>query len=827
MWNDVIFSLRTLRKAPGFSIVAVLSLALGIGANTAIFSLMDKVLFRLLPVRQPGSLVILEEQGPKMGSIFGPRTWSYPLYRDLRSKTTLMQGLAAEFRGALSYADSGLTEKVHGNIVSSNYFDVLMQRPKIGRLFTAEDEQTPGAHPVVVLSHAFWMQRYGGKPEIVGRKILLNGSPMTVIGVAEPGLTSMEQSYMTDVFAPVMMKKQLTPTWDGLDSRRVMWLDVFGRLRQGVSREDAEKELRSLWAPLVAAELEEIPNVDQRLRDAWKRKQFKLNDAARGTSEIREAIGQPLAVLMGMVGAVLLIACANLANLLIARAASRRKEIAVRTALGASRWRIVRQLLVDCLVLSLIGGALGLLLSAWTLDALVRFLGDDVPVTQMLSQIDGRAMVFTGVLSVLTALLFGLFPSLQASRPDVAPALKEEGSAVSAAGGQVRFRKALIVGQVSLSLLLLAVAGLFSKSLFNLRNVDPGFRVDSLVQFTVDAPLNGYSNTATVDFYTRLQTALEQSAGVSSATMSSEPLLSDSYSQTSIEVPGLSGENRDMNPLVNVVGPGFFKSMGIPLLRGREFRSDDSAKAPRVAVVNQAFADAYFPGVDPIGREFLRGRRSRDQQSFQIVGVVKDSKYGGLREKRRNQYFRVHTQDPDLGGMTFYVRAALSPEAVGAIIRRETTRLDQNMPIDQLRTVSSQVDRNIAPQRMASILSAAFGLLATVLAAIGLYGVMSFLVARRTREIGIRMALGALRGNVVWLVMREVTVLAAIGLVVGIPLAIAAGFAVESLLFGVKAKEWGIYVAAALITAAVSALAGFLPARRATGIDPIRALRYE
>jgi predicted permease len=735
--------------------------------------------------------------------------------------------MAAEFRAPLSYADAGLTERVRGNVVSGNFFQVLGLRPAAGRLLTLDDERQPGAHPVAILSNSFWQQRYGGKPDVVGRKVLVNGFPMTIVGVAEPGLTSLEQSYLADVFVPLMMKKQITPTWDGLDSRRVMWLSVFGRLREGVTMAQSERELQALYAPLMAAELEEFPNADQRLRDRWKTKQLHLTPAARGTSEIREAISQPLMVLMGMVAVVLLIACANLANLLIARAAGRRKEIAVRTALGASRWRIVRQLLIDCLVLSLIGGALGLLLSAWTLDALLHYLGAEEPVGQMLVRLDGRAMAFTGLLSVLAALLFGLFPALQASRPDVAPALKEEGASVSAAGGQVQFRRALIVTQVSMSLLLLAVAGLFSRSLFNLRNVDPGFRVDSLIQFGVDAPLNGYSNAATIDFYTRLQATLASASGVTSVTMASEPLLSDSYSQTTIQVPGLDSEGRDMNPLVNIVGPGFFRSMGIPLLSGREFEVRDSSAAPRVAVVNQAFAEAYFPGRDPIGQQFYRGRRSDDQKPFQIVGLVKDSKYGGLREERRKQYFRVHTQVPDLSGMTFYVRASMAPEAVTSLVRQEASRLDQNLPIDEFRTVSSQVDRNIAPQRMASILSAAFGLLATMLAAIGLYGVMSFLVARRTREIGIRIAMGALRGNVIWLVMREVAVLAGAGLLIGLPLAAAAGRAVQSQLFGVNASEWGIYAAAALVTIIVSALAGLVPARRATGIDPIRALRYE
>jgi len=824
MWTDLRYALRTLRQSPLFAAVAVASLALGIGANTAIYSLMDHYLLRPLPVERPHELVQLDETGVNRGFRAGERTLSYPMFRDLRAQTRTLSGLIASYEGDLSFSEGQQTDRVRASIVSGNYFEVLGVRPAIGRVFSMEDEKTIGGHPVVVLGHDFWISRFAGAADVLARKVLVNGQAMQVIGVAERGFSGLRPTRSVEVFAPVMMKRQLTPTWDGLEDRRFLWLHVFGRRAQGVSIDQARAELNAIFAPINQAEFEAMTGTNARMRERWLQKRVTVDDSSRGAMEGREGVERPVFALMAMVGLVLLIACANLANLLLARSAARSKEIAVRLALGASRGRLIRQLLVESAVLGLLGGLAGLLVATWTIDAMASSFAS--PGDRLPQWIDGPVVLFNLALSLGTALIFGLAPALAATRSAVAPTLKDGSGSVSASGGQVRFRKALIAAQVALSLLLLAGAGLFARTLYNLKSVDPGFRAASLVQFAVDPSLNGYPNARTLDFYSRLQSGLTSIPGVTAASFSDLTVLDESISQRTINVEGYRRrEDEDMNPLTIQISPRYFETLGIAILAGRDFTERDALGAPPVAMVNETFANYFFKGENPLGRRFRFGREG-DPYS-EIVGVVKDSKHGKLDERTWRTVYTPIAQDPAQGGMTGYVRAHMDPAAVGSLIRREISKLDANLPVTRVSTVERQIDQLLTNERMVAILSSAFGLLATALAAIGLYGVMAFIVARRTREIGIRVALGALRGNVLWLVMREVALMTGAGLAVGIPLALAAGRLVTSQLYGVEPYDALVLTAAVLALSAAAALAGYLPARRALEIEPTRALRYE
>lgn len=828
MRADFSYALRTLRKNPGFTFVAILSLALGIGANTAIFSLMNQILLRLLPVERPREVVQLDHTGPNRGSTWNDKSWSYFMYRDLRDKATSLAGLVGHFPTSFSFSEGGQTERVRGDIVSGNYFQVLGVQPTIGRLLTPEDDKKLGAHPVAVITHGFWVQRFGGNPDVLNKKVLINGQPFTIIGVAERGFNGLDLGRYTDVMAPITMKKQLTPTWNGLDDRRTLWLQVYGRLKPGVTREQAQAELQAIYHPIIEMELQQMDKVSERFRKAFLDKKLVLLDGSHGNADSRASMSKPLIVLMCMVGMVLLIACANLANLLMARSTGRRKEIAIRLAMGASRGQVIRQLLVESILLGVLGGVAGLIVASWTVDFLMLTMNNDA---QLLARgphyFDWRVMSFNIVLSVLTGLIFGLIPALQSTKSDVAPALKDEAGSISMTGVHVRFRKALIASQVALSLLLLIAAGLFAKSLYNLKSLNPGFRADSLVQFEVDTSLNAYDNARTIDFYRRLQENLERTPGVQGVGMSANAVMDNDISRSTVAVQGYeSKEGEDVQPLVNTVGPHFFRTFGIPLVSGRDFTERDILGAPKAAIINESFAKYFYKGENPLGRRFRFGGRG-ETFDIEIVGVVKDSKHGSLREKAWRAVFIPYSQNEHMGGFVYYVRAAMDPAAIGATIRREVSRIDANMPVARIQTLENQIDRSITAERLASMLSLAFGGLATLLAAVGLYGVMAFIVARRTREIGIRMALGALQGSVVWLVMKEVAWMTGVGLAIGLPAAIAAGRFIESQLFGIQPRDVAVLCGSILALMIVAALAGYVPAKRATSIDPIQALRYE
>jgi predicted permease len=830
--RDLRFALRSLAKTPGFTLVVVLTLALGIGANTAIFSLMDQILLRFLPVQEPERLVVLSGPGPFSGSSSSRSNtitpFSQPMFEGIRDGNSVFDGVIGQFSASVHLSVGKETESVQGDLVSGNFFEVLGLRPAAGRLFTAADDTTPGGHPVVVLSHAYWARRFGGDASAVGRTVGVNNEPMTIVGVAPKGFHGVEVGQPIDVFVPLMMQPGVIPTWPrAAGDWRVRWLMVQARLKDGVTRAQAKAEIDVLYRQLLEEDFKTIKTPSERFRTRFFEKTVDVLPGAHGTSSLRDDSRTPLALLMAMVGLVLLIACANVANLLLARASSRQKEVALRLALGASRRRIVRQLLVESLVLAGVGGLVGMVFAIWTGDVLLRALPFEEASRVFTAEPDARVGAFALGLSVVTGLLFGLVPALQATRPQVFPTLKNESTAVASGGAPARFRKGLVVAQIALSLLLLVGAGLFSRSLANLRALDPGFEPQSLLAFGIDPALNGYSLERRLAILQQVQQDLEAEPGVASASLAAEPLMTDSNTSSTVRVEGYEPkEDEDMNPNFNYVGPRFFETLGITRVSGRDFSDADALSAPKVAVVNETFARYFFGDQDPIGRRFGLGRRSQGFD-FTIVGLVRDGKASSLREKPRRFVYAPFTQNERVSGMTFYVRSTLDPSALAGRVRAVVGRADSTLPVTSLKTMQTQIRESLFVDRLVAGLAAAFGVVAMALAAIGLYGVMSYAVTLRTREIGIRVALGAERRTVLGMVLAEVGTLTAVGVAIGLPVAYGLGRLVESQLFGIHAGDPLTLAAATATLAGAAFLAGYLPAARATRVDPVVALRYE
>ncbi|MBI3469812.1 MAG: ABC transporter permease [Candidatus Solibacter usitatus] len=813
------YALRTLAKSPVFSLVAIFSLALGIGANTAIFTLVDQVLLRLLPVKNPQELVLLTWRGSHYCSNTGSNALSYPMYTDFRARNQVFSGLLCRHAAPLSMGYQGQTERIDGELVSGNYFEVLGVKPAIGRTFTSDDDRTPGGHPVIVLSHDFWLNRFSADPKVLGQTLAVNGHSLTVVGVAESGFYGVEIGFSPKMWIPVMMKKAMTPGWAdlyNLENRRARWVNVFGRLKPGTTLTQAKASLQPIFHSVLDMEVKdkEFANATSYTKEQFLRSWIDVLPAAKGRSGLRRQAETPLWVLMAIVGLVLLIACANVANLLMARAAEREKEIAVRLALGAGRGRLIRQLMVESLLLALIGGASGLALSVWTDRLLLGLLpAGDAPL-QLSAAPDPRILAFALAVSLLTG-------------ADLNITLKEQGGAL-AGGAHVRSRKALVAAQVFLSLLLLIGAGLFIRSLRNLRALDPGFRTQNVIAFSIDPVLNGYPKQRSSLLYRQLKERLEATPGVESAALAVVRILDGDEWDSTVSVEGYEPKpGEDMNPFYNSVSAGYFTTLGIPLAAGRDFRSSDEGSKQKVGIVNEKFARRYFGDRSPVGRHFGFGGNPGTKTDIEIVGVIRDAKYMNMREEIQRQVFVPHFQSDWVIAMTVYVRTRFDPAQMHTVLRRAVHELDPNLPVYQMRGMEVQLDRALIVERMIASLAAVFGLLATLLAAIGLYGVMAYNVARRTREIGIRMALGALSRNVTWLVMKEVLLLLAVGVALALPAAFVLTRLVRTQLYGITPNDPLTILAATLALAAVAVTAGYVPALRATRIDPIRALRYE
>ena len=826
LWRDVKYAFRVFRKYPGFTTIVVLTLALGIGANTAIFSLMDQVMLRALPVRDPGELVLLDGPGPFRGRTFNDQTFSYPTYKDFRDRTEVFSGVIARFPMAMTIVWNGESERASGELVTGNYFEVLGVRPALGRVFNAADDRTPGAHQVAVLSYGFWARRFGSSPAVLNQTITVNGHPLTIVGVSAQGFNGLQVGGNTDVMVPMMMKAQMTPTWNDLDNRRSRWVNVLARLKPGIAAEQAEVQMNVVYNQVKEQEIAEYSNVSESFRKRFLEKHLEVLPGGRGLSDLRSQFSNALVVLMWMVGVVLLIACANVANLLLARTTSRQKEISLRLALGASRATIVRQQLVESSVLAAAGAAVGVMLAVWTGSFLLAALPGSASGRSLSSAPDLRVLAFALGLAAATSLVFGIAPAIQATRHAAAAALKDEAGSVAGGGRQAKLRRLLVVAQVAMSMLLLIGAGLFARSMYNLQSVDPGFQVEKLVAFSVDPALNGYAIERRLQLFESMQRELSNVPGVRHVSMSEIGTLSGSQWRTTVRVDGYKPkEGEDMNPSVDGVGPRYFSTMGIPLVAGREFQDTDTAGSPKVAIINEAMAKYFYGDTNPIGRRF--GQGGGNPTDIEIIGVARDSRSQTIREKDGRFFYLPYRQNEEVTSLTFYVRAAGDAGATTAAIRQTMQRLDPNLPIYDMRTMEAQVAESLFVERMVSALSVAFGVLATLLAAIGLYGVMSYAVTRRTREIGIRMALGAEKNGVLWLVLKEVAALSIVGVAIGLAGAFYATRRIESQLFGITPNDPLTIAAAIALLLIVALAAGWLPARRATNIDPMLALRSE
>jgi putative ABC transport system permease protein len=827
---DLRFALRGLRRSPLFSTVAILSLALGIGANTAIFTLIDQVLLRKLPVNHPEQLVMLYQRANNMGSNMGARMHSYPLYQDLQQRAEPLSEVLCRRLAPVSVSIDNQTERIQAEMVSGNFFTMLGVKPALGRVFNSqEDDRQYQGHPDVVLSYGYWERRFGRDPNVLGKKILVNDSPMTVVGVSQAGFAGIDPAQSPEIRVPIQMKPVVAPDWGWvhMDDRRARWVQVFGRLKPGYTVDTAKGPIQGLFTQIRGYEmtLPAAKDWSKFSRDGFMKGQLLVESAAMGYSGVRNNFSTALVVLMSMVGLVLLIACANVANLLIARAFMRQKELAVRLSLGASRGRLVKQMLVESLVLSFAGGLVGLGLAVVLTRSLLALMPSGESPLLISAAPDPRILGFTLALTFLTGIVFGLVPALRASRPDPWTTLKDTVGSIAGTGGSLFLRKGLVAAQVALSFLLLFGAGLFVRSLQNLKTTDTGVALDNLITFQVSPSLSGYTDERGALFDQQLAERLRSAPGVKSASYTAVSLLSGDEWDSSMVVEGHTfKDGEDQQAFMNAVSPGYFETMKIPIIEGREFKASDMKKDALVAIVNRHFAEHFFPGQSAVGKRLGSGGRSKSNLNVEILGVVADSLYEGPREGIHRQVFVPHWGK---GGAVFYVRTLTGSALAASLVRNEVKQLDASMPVYAVKTVEGQLDETLLTDRLIAMLSAGFGLLATLLASIGLYGVMAFVVARRRKELGIRLALGSPRGVVIWLVMSEVLLLLAIGLAIGIPAAMASGSFVSSQLYGIQARDPLMAVWTTVLLTVVSVAAGLIPAHRASRIDPILALRHE
>jgi predicted permease len=830
---DIRLALRTLRRTPVFTVVAVLSLALGIGANTAIFSLLDQVLLRSLPVRDPARLVVvhLSEYLPGMAMADNRETvLSYPLYRDLRDRGgAVFDGLVARASAPVSLSDgTGAAEPGRAELVSGNLFQVLGVGAALGRVLQPSDDGAAGANPVVVVSEAYWQKRFGGSRSVLDRKIVVNGHPMIVVGVAARTYRGLISGSTPEVFVPISSKREITPTWDGLEDRGAAWLTVVGRLKPGVAVETARAASRTLFRPILEEWIAATPAFGEKAREYIRHVQLDLLPASQGVNELRREFQSALLALMGMVGLVLLIACANVAGLMTARAAGRRREVAIRLAIGASRWSLVRQLLTESLVLAAAGGLLGLLVGRVTVQGLVALMGSDMDGV-LSAAVDGRVLAFTAVLSVATGVLFGLVPALQATSARVTTALKEQAAGSLSGAGPARFRRLLVVAQVALSMLLLVAAGLFGRSVLNLLRVNPGFTPDRVLTFSIDPTLQGYPAARVHDIYRQVAQQLALMPGVVSTGGANPGPLTHSTRAGNITVEGYAAadDEDEAGATFQGVSEGYFRTIGVTVTAGRDLAEADLVSTRRVVLVNEAFVRKYARGRSALGLHVTPGGGPKVVPDREIVGIVRDFAHDDLRQEVRPTIFMPYTQEERPDALRFYVRTARGGTDLAPAIRRMVARIDATVAVGEMKAMEDQVRDATGTDRLIAVLAVAFAFLATLLATVGLYGVIAYTVARRTSEIGLRVALGATPWNVQTLVMSEVLGLLGAGLAIGIPGAVAASRLVRAQLFGVGAGDPAVFVGGAAGLALVALLAGLLPARRAAAIDPTRALRQE
>jgi predicted permease len=845
-WDEVVadlrYGMRILLKSPGFTSIAVLSLALAIGANTTIFSIAKRLLLDRLDVPHPEQLRLFHWVGDKHVAVsnvwgvgddtpqgMGSTSFSYPVFEQLRRDNKVLQDLFA-FKdvGTMNVTVDGTAQIVQGELVSGNYFEQLQVRPQLGRPISPSDD-VPGAAPVAVLSASFWQRGYGAAASVIGRTIKVNMVPVTIVGVAPHGFTGAKNVQAApDLFFPFSAQPLVEPRGKGGSligeaSPEMWWLNIMSRTRPGVSNEQAQAALNVSLNAAVRASMR--PNSSDTIPDLW------LGDGSRGLFLTRQSFGKPITVLMAVVGLVLLLACANIASLLLARSAARQKEVSVRLALGAGRSRVLRQVLTESILLSAIGGVAGLSLAFLGRNALPSLLSNPWEEAQFDTGFDWKIFAFTAVVTLATGLLFGIAPAWIATRTEVSSGLKETAQTSTrrrrGVGG-----KAIVAFQLMLSTVLVTGAFLFLRTLYNLAHVDPGFRSDHLLLFAIRQPESRYPAGADLALHRRIEERLRSVPGVDAVTLSEVALISDSMENTNFLPEGQKLDpNKEQSAPNNAVAVGFFKTMGIPIIAGREFDGSDTATSPKVAVISQALARKAFPGVDPVGRHFLahwHPREGKQGDLIEVVGVCADTRYWTLKQEPVGMFFEPYIQTSNLDyGATYEIRTRQKAASLAPDLRKAVQSIDRDLPLMDLRTQREQIDATMQQERIFAALTAGFGLLALALACVGVYGVMAYSVARRTNEIGIRLALGALPRRVLAMVLGEASWLGLLGIGSGLAIALVLTRLVKSLLYGLEPQDPMSLAGGAMLLVLVALAASWIPARRAAGVQPMEALRHE
>jgi predicted permease len=826
------FALRSLTRTPVVTIVVILSLGIGVGSNTAIFSLMHQFILRSLPVQDPDELFLVTSPGEFKGGRQSTNdaggmehVFSYLAFRELEQHAEGVADLAG-FR-MLGANIASETSNLSGSllIVSGNYFPALELRPLLGRLISPQDDVHGQGNPVVVLGYGYWMNRLGGDPQILNKALRVNGHTFTVIGVTPKGFTGLTLGDDPDIYLPLAFKSQMTPGWDGTDRYNDYWVYLFGRPEPGVSREQVEATLNGPYSGFLEEQVATVTGRDDEYLERFRQSRLSLVEGDKGNSGTRDGARVPLMILMAATILVLLIAMANAANLLLARSVQR---LGIRIALGASRTHLMSQLMSEALFLALAGGLAGLLLAGWTLSLLINWIGSgEAAIYFLTTRLQWPVLLFGLGVSVVAGILLGLYPAWEAARQDPTDSLKDASLRSSASRGSARLRKALVGAQVTISVLLLVPTGLFLKSLANLMDVDLGMRTEDVISFRVSPDLNGYEQEDVRSLYKRMEEQLAVIPGVTSVTSSMVPLISGSNWGSSLTVEEFGGgPDVDSHSNLNLVGPEFFSKMGIALLSGREFTPADDLGRPKVALVNQTFVQHFFGEENPLGKRFAQGWGDVELDT-EIIGLVQDTNYSSVRQDPPRLFFVPWYQDDFVSSMSFLVRSALPAEQIMPELRTAMASMDPDLPLEDLQTMEAQVLDSIRADRIVLQLSAIFAIIATLLAMLGLYGVMAHSVNQRVPEIGIRMALGADRGKIRMMVMRDLMRILAIGLAVGIPISLGLAKLSESQMFGVTAFDAGVLFGAVAALTAAALAAGYIPARRATLVDPVESLRYE
>jgi predicted permease len=829
---DLRFSARSFFRSPSFATTVALSLALGIGATTAIYSLLDQVVRRALPIPGPDRLVLIDWNGDQATvDAFGTyNLMSYPICRDLQLQEQFFDGVLCRAATTISLSTGGEYRMAAAEIVSGTYFAVLGVNPALGRLVTTDDDQVAGASPVVVLSYEFWKTQLGSAADVVGRKVLVNQHPMTVIGVAAPAFRGIDLGKVPALWMPAAMSAQAIPGFDGMLDRRTKWMQILGRLRPDVTLAEAQAGLQPWFKAMLQEDTrrEGFPNITAERRQQFLASTLELTPAPQGHSVLQRWLSQPLWILFAATAVLLGLACLNVAGLFLARGSARGREISTRLALGASRGRIGRQLLADSVLLALAGGSLGILLAPLAMRALIAFLPHDVAANALQSAVDTHLLLFAFVVSVATGLLSGFAPALQAGRGSLVSSLRDRAGTGS---GGLRLRKTIVTAQMALTLILVIGAALFVRTLAGLMAKGPGFDTSSLISFGIHPLRNGYSPSEASRIVGRIHEEIRASRSTQASAVALMQLLTGGSWHHYMTIQTSQQIITDRVVRLNGVSPGFFATLGTRIVAGRDFDERDSLPVSgggqRVAIVNEAFVKRYLGGHSPLGARIAPGSGPDVKPEVEIIGVVADISYRGVREDWEQAYFPLGSGEAFYQGANFYVRVQGPSEAGFSSIRTILRSADATLPINYLRTLDEQVSRSLNAERMLAALSGSFGALALLLSLVGLYGVMSFVVTQRTREIGIRLALGATRSATVWLVLRDALVMIAAGIAIALPCVWMLGRLIESQLYDIQPTDPATIAMATLILCAATLGAALIPARRASAVNPTDALRFE